>query len=246
MTQVTETVTRPGGAAAAGVSVRYELVGASRAFVSADDETVVGKQPTITTDVNGEYTIDLPANTSMEPEGTRWRRTVVGAGIDQFSDDIIVPSGGGPYVLEDVLADSLAALPTPVATNDLDRATLTANFGPTAVNLLSIVAVTGLVVDVPDLAVGCYVKATALMSHSAANAAVVLVIAPVGASITTDPMQQATATLGAAATKETVVCELYLPAHSAGSYQVFVLGTSGNLTVEASADAVASLVARSA
>jgi|ADGO01.1.fsa_nt_gi hypothetical protein len=46
MTQVTGTLTLPDGTPAAGASVVFELVGADRAFVPDDDETVLKQQPT--------------------------------------------------------------------------------------------------------------------------------------------------------------------------------------------------------
>lgn len=117
MTQVTGTLTLPDGTPAAGASVVFELVGADRAFVPDDDETVLKQQPTITTDENGQYVIDLPGNATLDPPGTRWRRTVSMGRQRSFSDDLIVPVNGGPYNEHDLLASPLVPVPSTAASN---------------------------------------------------------------------------------------------------------------------------------
>src|SRR5690606_26743526 len=112
MTQVTGTLTLPDGTPAAGASVVFELIGAHRAFAPDDDETVLKQQPTITTDENGQYVIDLPGNTILDPPGTRWRRTVSMGRHRSFYDDLIVPANGGPYDEYDLLASPLVPVPS--------------------------------------------------------------------------------------------------------------------------------------
>src|SRR5690554_3297785 len=106
MTQVTETITRPDGTPAAGLKVRFVLAGATRAFASADDETVLPVVEVVT-DQDGQYTVDLPPNSELNPAGTRWRRSFGGRDIGIASDEIIVPVSGGPYPVEDILAAPL-------------------------------------------------------------------------------------------------------------------------------------------
>src|SRR5690606_28270844 len=77
MPQVTETNVLPDGTPAEGVTIRWTLVGATRAFLSDDDETVLSTL-TVKTDSSGQYLVDLPANSDLNPSGTLWRRTIVG------------------------------------------------------------------------------------------------------------------------------------------------------------------------
>src|SRR5690606_5871993 len=106
MTQVTETITRPDGTPAAGLKVRFTLAGATRAFASDDDETVLSVVAVVTGE-DGQYLVDLPPSSAVNPAATRWRRSVGGRGIGAAGDDIIVPVCGGPYVVEDILAAPL-------------------------------------------------------------------------------------------------------------------------------------------
>lgn len=103
MTQVTETIVLPDGTPAEGVTIRWTLVGATRAFLSGDDETVLSTL-TVKTDQNGEYLVDLPANSDLNPSDTLWRRTIVGGERFGTVEDLVeVPDSGGPYVVEDIL-----------------------------------------------------------------------------------------------------------------------------------------------
>lgn len=116
MTQVTETITRPDGTPAAGLKVRFVLSGATRAFASDDDETVLSVVEVVT-DQDGQYVVDLPPNSELNPAGTRWRRSFGGSDIGVASDEIIVPVSGGPYPVEDILAAPLVPVPSTAASN---------------------------------------------------------------------------------------------------------------------------------
>lgn len=249
MPTVTGTIVTPDGTAVAGATVSFAL-DTGRAWRNSDDDLIVSPITEVT-DENGEYSLTLPGNADLDPANSRYVRTVTfggGArrGMAALVDELIVPSAGGPYNEHDLLAESLDPLPTPTATNDLDRADITANTSATATNVLTLIAVPGLVVDVPDLDTGCYVKATLNIQNSAANPAIVASVAPVGATVSTTPQQQAAETGGAAASQKTVTAELYLPPHSAGQYQAFHCGSTGNQQVNGSQTSRSSIVVRSA
>lgn len=122
MTQVTETIIRPDGTPAAGLKVRFTLAGATRAFASDDDETVLSVVEVVT-DQDGAYVVDLPPNSGLNPAGTRWRRSFGGRIIGTASDEIIVPVSGGPYPVEDILAAPLEPVPSTAASNLIVSAT---------------------------------------------------------------------------------------------------------------------------
>src|SRR5690554_3011750 len=104
MTQVTETIVLPDGTPAAGVTIRGTAAGSTRAFLSDDDGTVLSTL-TVKTDSSGQYLVDLPANSDLNPSDTLWRRTIVGGERFGTIDDLVeVPDSGGPYVVEDILA----------------------------------------------------------------------------------------------------------------------------------------------
>jgi len=245
MTQVTGTITYPDGSPAQGASVQFVLVGAARAFVSADDETVVGTQPTKTADTLGEYTIDLPANTAMAPGGTRWRRHVSARGIVPFYDDLIVPVSGGPYAEEDILAEPLPALPTLGAVTEVDYSEIVTANSAVAVNTLAIASVPNIVVTVPDLAEVCYLLGAVGVKHSVANANVALAIGPTGLTSGQIALAKGAgwAQCGAIGAVSTIPLRARIPAHSPGDYQLYINGTAGNATVEAQEFAPSSLAA---
>jgi len=236
MTQVTGTITYPDGSPLQGASVKYTLIGASRAFVSADDETVAGTQPTITVDAAGEYTIDVPGNPTMAPVGTMWRRHVSARGIEPFYDDLIVPGTGGPYVEENVLAEPVSPVPAPTATALVDRAEITVSTAPLAVTAFTVAAVPLLVVDIPDLGVPVMIRAQSGLDHSTAaggaGRSVSMSIAPVGSDLT-GLIASNTFWQGDGQPISGSV-EAFLPAGSPGSYQLFVSSaTSGNVVATA-------------
>jgi hypothetical protein len=161
---------------------------------------------------------------------------VIGNGLDQFFDDIIVPAGGGPYVVEDILATPLVPIPGATPSNEIDSAVLTTASAALAVNLVGTATpVPGLVVTVPDLERPVYLAADLPAFHqTVATAKLAALIAPVGSTAVT----QSAGTWGeffagvAGATGQvTLHAFARLPAGSPGDYQVFVAGTSGNMIV---------------
>src|SRR5690606_36972995 len=147
MTQVTETLVRPDGTPAAGLTVRFTLAGATRAFASDDDETVLSVVEVVT-DQDGQYVVDLPANSGLNPAGTRWRRSFGGRDIGTASDEIIVPVSGGPYVVEDILAAPLVPVPSTAESNLIIASRSGADQTVNVVNAFAVYGVDGTTVSI--------------------------------------------------------------------------------------------------
>lgn len=239
MTQVTGTLTLPDGTPAAGASVVFELVGADRAFVPDDDETVLKQQPTITTDENGQYLIDLPGNATLDPPGTRWRRTVSMGRQRSFSDDLIVPVNGGPYDEHDLLAAPLVPVPSIAASNLI---TASRNGPGQTINAASVFNVypvdgTTITIDTPlDFMVELRGRIT--VRHDDENfSSVVVAIAPPGETLVGGHVgQQTYAVTGEQGIPGTVTSTVQarLDPGITGSWQLYVTSVKpGNVTVVA-------------
>lgn len=150
MTQVTETIIRPDGTPAAGLKVRFTLAGATRAFASDDDETVLSVVEVVT-DQDGAYVVDLPPNSGLNPAGTRWRRSFGGRDIGTASDEIIVPVSGGPYPVEDILAAPLVPVPSTAESNLIIASTSGAQQTLTVESVFNVYPVDGttIAIDTP-------------------------------------------------------------------------------------------------
>jgi hypothetical protein len=238
MGTVTGTLLRPDTTGFAG-AVRFGLVDATgralaRAFDPANDRTYIGPIDAAVS-AAGIYTIALPANTSLEPAGTRWARTFLRDGVAGTTDPLIVPVGAGPFREEDILADPIDPLPEPAPANLIDSAQITAPTGNLAVNVLVITAVPNTTVTVPDVAQPVILRGGGPIRHSVANANSALMIAPPGA-VLGGQLDTAFAPLGAIATLATPKPELLLDPHTPGDYQLYVFSfTTGNIVVDAGA-----------
>jgi hypothetical protein len=119
MTTITETLNRPGGTAAAGAVVEVRLAGVDgdlvEGFVSG--VTVVSARVVPTA---GKWQLDLPANTTITPAGTAWRRIVTVQGRIVADDYLSVPAAGGPYRVDQVLTTAPASITN--AALDVERA----------------------------------------------------------------------------------------------------------------------------
>src|SRR5690606_959547 len=237
MTQVTGTLTLPDGTPAAGASVVFELVGADRAFVPDDDETVLKQQPTITTDENGQYTIDLPGNATLDPPATLWRRTVSMGRHRSFSDDLIVPVSGGPYDEHDLLAAPLVPVPSAAATNLTTASRCGAGQTINVASVFNVYAVAGttITIDRPrDFMVELRGRIT--VRHDDEDfASVVVAIAPPGETLVGGHVgQQTYAVTGEKGIPGTVTSTVQarLDPGITGSWQLYITATkAGNVTV---------------
>lgn len=148
---------KPSGASAGSgkVRVRFRLVDINggpvlQAWDTTADRVIVDYED-FDLDAEGDYSVNLPPNTQIEPSGTRWSRTVVLRGYEGASRSLIVPVGGGPYDEHEILEDEVEPLPEAPASAVLDSAEITTATGNLAVNFLALTPVPGLVVTVPDI-----------------------------------------------------------------------------------------------
>lgn len=148
---------KPSGASA-GVGttrVRFRLVDINgqrvlQAWDTTADRVIVDYED-INIDAEGDYSIELPPNTQIEPSGTRWSRTVVLRQIEGPSRSLIVPVGGGPYDEHEILEDEVTPLPEAPSSAVIDSAEITTSSGNLAVNAFALTPVPSLVVTVPDI-----------------------------------------------------------------------------------------------
>lgn len=236
MGTVTGTLRRPDDSAFVG-TVRFGLVDATgravhRAFDHATGRTYLGP---IDAEVSaaGVYSLALPANTALDPAGSRWARTVLRDGVASVSDALIVPVGAGPFDEDDILAEALDPLPEPAPANLIDSAEITAPTGNLAVNAFVMTSVPNTTVTVPNVARPVILRGGGPIRHSVANANVALLIAAVGATLGAQ-LDAAFAQLGPIATLSSPKPEVLLDPHSPGDYQLFVFSTTtGNIVVDA-------------
>jgi hypothetical protein len=238
MGEVTGTLRRPDDSAFVG-AVRFGLVDATgkalpRAFDHSLDVTYIGP---VDADVSsaGVYVVDLPANTALDPAGTRWARTILRDGVAGVTDPLIVPVGAGPFAEDDILADPPAALPMVQQTQERDLVEIETDNDPVAITALTISPLdANTTVTVPDVDAPCWVVSAIGVAHSVANANVALALGPPGAG----PGDLATmlgaawGQLGAAGAVSTIPLYVRFPAHSPGDHQLYSIGTSGNVTLK--------------
>jgi hypothetical protein len=148
---------KPSGAAAdvGRTRARFRLVDINgrpvlQAWDTSADRVIVDYED-LDIDAEGDYSIDLPPNTQIEPSGTRWSRTVVLRGIEGPTRSLIVPVGGGPYDEHEILEEEAGALPEAPASAVIDSAEINTATGNLAVNAFALTPVPNLVVTVPDI-----------------------------------------------------------------------------------------------
>lgn len=128
MPVVTETLVLPGGDPPPTTTAIIQLAGVDghpfpMGYGTAPDATTVGtyRAAAVPEDpdadpVTATWSVDLLANSTLIPTGTVWMVTLSGPGIDTTPRYFIVPDGGGPYDLVDLLTDPPASIaPTELA-----------------------------------------------------------------------------------------------------------------------------------
>jgi len=244
MTQVTETITRPDGTPAAGLKVRFTLAGATRAFASDDDETVLSVVEVVT-DQDGEYLIDLPANLDLNPAGTRWRRSFGGRDIGTASDEIIVPVSGGPYPVEDILAAPLVPVPSTPESNLIISSRSGADQTVNVASFLNVYGVAGTTITIDrPLDFMVELRGRVNVRHDVADFANVgLQIAPPGQTVVGGHVGQIgyalTGEMGESGTA-TITAQARLDPGITGSWQLYVTSFKpGDVIVVAGAELAA-------
>lgn len=170
MPDVVGQIRAPDGSRAVTRTVKFSLVDAvgmpvEQAFDA--DDTLVGSVSRAL-DVDGNYSVTLPGNADISPSGTRWLRTLVPpsyatAGAVTVRSSLIVPTAGGPYFEEGLLALPLEPLPEAEPSNEVDSVERTTNYGPVTGGVLAAIPIPGMVVEVPDIDRPCYIEGKGMM-----------------------------------------------------------------------------------
>lgn len=110
MTTVTETLNLPGGGLPTSARVEVYLAGTDGEPVEGFVNSVsIVSRYTTGVDSNAAWTLDLPANASITPSGTAWRRVASFRG-KQVADDFMSVPSSGTYRVDQILTSAPAAI----------------------------------------------------------------------------------------------------------------------------------------
>lgn len=113
MATVTNVALRPDGSPAAKAAVTVRLAGNGGApltgYLADDSGTLIAPVLTEAND-DGEWSVELVANTLIEPEGSVYRVTERAPGHDDAVHYIDVPEADGPFALAELLSGPPGAL----------------------------------------------------------------------------------------------------------------------------------------
>lgn len=181
------------------------------------------------------WSIDnVVGNTAIEPSGTVYRVERTWPGLDDpLVHYISVPSSGGPYQVEELLADPPDDLPTLTPSNELDVAERTSNLTVGTFNGFNIIAVPDLIVTVPDVPRPCWVELQLWMEHAgSANANLTTLIAAPGSSIIGQQIAAGTGFVGAQGKETSPFARARIAPNTPGDWQAFVYtDTAGSVTL---------------
>lgn len=106
MPVVTGTMRRPAGASTERATVTIRIVGATpTAAAFTADGDIFGTSP-IAPNGSGAWSATLIGNADITPAGTQYEITEAWPATgEQAIYNIVVPSGGGPYDVKNILAD---------------------------------------------------------------------------------------------------------------------------------------------
>jgi hypothetical protein len=244
MPNVTGRIVKPSGTAggpANGTRVRFRLVDSAgnkvrQAWDTGTANRVIAGDEDFGLDAEGDYTVTLAPNTQIEPSGTRWQRVVLDGKNEGPALSMVVPVGGGPYNEHTIRDEAVDALPVPEPSNEQNAAERTSNLTVGSFNGFNIIAVTGMVVTVPDLDRPCYIDCQLWMEHAAtANANLATMIGVTGLTTIGTQIAAAIGFVGAQGKETSPFARARIPAHSPGTYQAYVYSdTSGNVNTIAS------------
>jgi hypothetical protein len=244
MPDVTGRVVKPSGTAGGPANhtrVRFRLVDAAgnrvrQAWDTGTANRVITGDEDLGLDAEGDYLVTLAPNTQIEPSGTRWQRVVLDGATEGPTLSMVVPVGGGPYNEHVIRDEAVTPLPVPEPSNEVDAAERTSNLTVGSFNGFNIIAVTGMVVTVPDLDRPCYIDCQLWMEHAAtANANLATMIGVTGLTTIGTQVAAGIGFVGAQGKETSPFARARVPAHSPGDYQAYVYSdTSGNVTTIAS------------
>jgi hypothetical protein len=241
---VTGRIVKPSGTAGGPANktrVRFRLVDSTsvpvyQAWDTGTGNRVITGDEDFGLDAEGDYSVNLAPNTDLVPAGTRWRRVVLYGSVEGPALSMVVPVGGGPYNEHTIRDEAAAPLPVPEPSNELDSAERTSNLTVGSFNGFNIIAVTGMVVTVPDIARPCYIDCQLWMEHAAtANANLATMIGVTGLTTIGTQIAAGIGFVGAAGKETSPSARARIPAHTPGDYQAYVYSdTAGNVNTIAS------------
>jgi hypothetical protein len=238
-------LTRPDLAAHTSFGCKIQLVDQTlqpvRGFKSSTNETIFGPMsPTLT---GGAYSVTLPDNAAITPANTMYQRTW-SVGPDTEVDYYVVPTGGGPYE-EAALSINVSALSLP-ASNLVTSVSLGATTANIAVSGLTVEAVPGMTIIIPNLSRTIVVYGNLTIAHQTVASSVLYGALSVVGNTAIASAKGTGIQFGAAAGDAngvTVNFQAILPPNSAGNYTASVNGASGNVHVIGGTNGISSLVA---
>lgn len=234
MPTLTETLKLPAGVDPTDVAVELQLWGVGTAvtgFEQTNGQTIAGK----TKATGAAWSIaSIVGNNDIElPTGTTYRVKRSWPGLEEpLVDYITMPTGGGPYRVDQVLTTTPATIPSSAASSEIARYSPGSNSANIAVNGLTFVPVPSATFDIPDLSRPALIFGSVNMQHATvADSILYAGVALSGVTSLSGTVGLATARAGVAGVAVSVSFIGRVPAHSAGTYAVGVNGNSGNVVV---------------
>lgn len=232
MTVVQNTVELPGQEAArTEVDIRVVRY---PAFDNDTDIEIGGRRVFIAGD--GTWEADLVPNSQIDPEGTAYLVIQRPHGATkQVTHRVIVPDGGGPYQVHEILAEPLDAIPTTAASNLIISATSENQHDNLSVaSGFVMTAVPETVVTVAPQAFRTELRGILSLRHDTVNSAnAAAMIAPPGHTIVGPQIGVGYVNLGVSgiAGTGTARVQARLDPLAAGDYQLYVWSGAGSGTV---------------
>lgn len=195
---------------------------------------IVGTSRTTTTAADGTWQATLPANTEIDTPGGVGSAFRLVRRIDRriVADDlVIVPTGTGPFPVEDITVTQLLPPPEVTPSTLIDSVQLTTTFGPVAAPPLGLltVPIPGTVVTIPDDPRPMLVRGKGLLQSTVVPTVLTLAIGlPSSENESITDMTDIAPTEPASAdTDVTGWAEEQVDPHSPGQRQLFITGTGG-------------------
>lgn len=157
-------------------------------------------------------------------------------GTDPIATPVHLTQADMPYLRDRAHHIGLDEPTTPVPSNRVDEAFITADITGITIDALNIDLLAGLAVDIPDLDVAVEIEARIAVSHSVANATVHAVLcktSPTPTTILNSIGQYGFVALSAIGSKGISIAKARLPAHTPCTVQCYIAGTSGTAAVSA-------------
>lgn len=152
--------------------------------------------------------------------------------IDRFPADVGIE---GDLILDGNLYVRGVSSTGPAASTEIAYAQITANTAVITIDTFNLDVIPGLAITIPSLAVPVYIRAQAIASHNVASPTISLGIGLSSATLITNCIGIGNTVLGPVGTSGTMIAFARIAPASPGTYQAFVLGDAGNVTIKAAA-----------